>query len=78
MIGYAPCRARAAYVPAATGCWHWRPMKIIKGDPSGKRAARIAAKYESDRERRKLARNRARENAKQAVDEFRKAMAGET
>lgn len=61
MISHRPCGVCRALVPADTGCKHYRPAK------AGEDAAAVKR-----RERNRLSKERARANAKAAVDEFRR------
>lgn len=50
MIGFRPCGACRAYVPAAYGCGHWRPGNKPEPPRKGKGEASRRRKVERDRE----------------------------
>jgi hypothetical protein len=60
MIGYRPCGACVAYVPAASGCGHWHPGQGTPGERKGKGAASRERKRERDRVNAAAARARAK------------------
>jgi hypothetical protein len=60
MLAYRPCGVCVAYVPAESGCPHWRPKIQAPGAASARRA------------RNREYQRRAREAASAAVAEFRR------
>jgi hypothetical protein len=43
MIGYRPCAVCVAYVPAATGCKHWKPTLHVESPRRQVRSKESAA-----------------------------------
>lgn len=69
-----PCGVCRALVPADSGCTHWRPLVAAarKGEGSVREAARRKRAAQVRRDQ------RARMKAREAVDEFKRAMGYET
>lgn len=57
MIGFAPCGACAEYVPADTGCGHWKPGQKAEAPRKSKNRSR-------DAQRARKSAYRARQKAK--------------
>jgi hypothetical protein len=69
MRDHVPCGACVALVPADEGCEHWRPK--LRRVTSPEESARI----KSEQHRKARARERAREQARVAVQEFQQSSA---